>query len=115
MVLRLGLPSSIAAGCKACCGQGDMREVRSEGEGKEWVRSRARSGQGAEQVVKGGNLIQLDYQTTVHERRVYMLYSRMRNKSMKWESTEEGEAEEQETGNMWNNKQIQRPGRMEVL
>jgi hypothetical protein len=40
--------------------------------------------------VKGGNLIQLDYQTAVHERRAYMLYSRMRNKLMKRESTEGG-------------------------
>jgi hypothetical protein len=111
MVLRLGLPSSIAAGCEACCGQGNAGEVGSKGEGEEQVRS----GQGAERVVKGGNLIQLDYQTAVHERRAYMLYSRTRNKLMKWESTEEGGTEEQETGNMWNDKQIQRQGRMEVL
>jgi hypothetical protein len=35
VVLRLGLPSSIAAGREACCGQGDAREVGSEGEGEE--------------------------------------------------------------------------------
>jgi hypothetical protein len=35
-----------------------------------------------------------------------MLYSRTRNKLMKWESTEEGRTEEQETGNMWNDKKI---------
>jgi hypothetical protein len=40
MVLRLGLPSSITAGCKACCGQGDMGEVGSKDEGKEQARSR---------------------------------------------------------------------------
>jgi hypothetical protein len=34
---------------------------------------------------------------------------------MKRESTKEGEAEERETGNMWNDEQIRRPGRMEVL
>jgi hypothetical protein len=92
MVLRLGLPSSITAGCKACCGQATQ--------GRSGVRTRVRSRQGAEQVVKGGNLIQLGYQTVVHERRVYMLYSRMRNKLMKWESTEGGETEEQEMGNV---------------
>jgi hypothetical protein len=37
-----------------------------------------------------------------------MLYSRTRDKLMKQESTEEGGTEEQEMGNMWNNKQIQR-------
>jgi hypothetical protein len=83
------------------------------------VRAKARSGvrsrRGAERVAKGGNLIQLDYQTVVHERRAYMLYSRTRNKSMKRESTEEGGTEEQETGNMWNDKQIRRLGCMEVL
>jgi hypothetical protein len=83
--------------------------------GRLGARTRARSRQGAEQVVKGGNLIQLNYQTAVHERRAYMLYSRTRNKLMKWESTEGGETEEQETGNMWNDKQIQRQGHMEVL
>jgi hypothetical protein len=108
VVLRLGLPSSIAAGYEACCRQGNVREVRSEGKGEEQVRSRVRSRQGVKQVVKGGNLIQLDYQTAVHGRRVYMLCSRTRNKLMKQESTKGGETEEQETGNMWNNKQIQR-------
>jgi hypothetical protein len=44
MVLRLGLPSSIAAGHEACCGQGDVGEVGSEDEGEEQARSR----QGAE-------------------------------------------------------------------
>jgi hypothetical protein len=63
-----------------------MGEVGSKGEGKEWVRS----GRGAEQVVRGGNLNPLDYQTAVHERRAYMLYSRTRNKLMKRESTEGG-------------------------
>jgi hypothetical protein len=44
-----------------------------------------------------------------------MLYSRTRNKLMKRESTEEGGTEERETGNMWNDKQIRRRGRMEAL
>jgi hypothetical protein len=54
VVLRLGLPSSIAAGREACCGQGDAREVGSEGEGEERARSGVRSGRGAERVAKGG-------------------------------------------------------------
>jgi hypothetical protein len=83
--------------------------------GRSGARAKARSGRGADRVAKGGNLIQLDYQTAVHERRAYMLYSRTRNKSMKRESTEEGGTEERETGNMWNDKQIRRLGRMEVL
>jgi hypothetical protein len=41
VVLRLGLPSSIAAGREACCGQGDAGEVGSEGEGEERTRSEA--------------------------------------------------------------------------
>jgi hypothetical protein len=79
--------------------------------GRPGARAKARS----RQVAKGGNLIQLNYQTAVHERRAYMLYSRTRNKFMKQESTEEGGTEEWETGNMWNNKQIRRQGCMEVL
>jgi hypothetical protein len=39
----------------------------------------------------------------------------MRNKSMERETTEGGRQEERETGNMWNDKQIPRQGRMEVL
>jgi hypothetical protein len=40
VVLRLGLPSSIAAGREACCGQGDVGEVGSKDEGEEQMRSR---------------------------------------------------------------------------
>jgi hypothetical protein len=69
-------------------------------------KEQARSKQGAEQVVEGGNLNQLDNQTVVHERRAYMLYSKMRNKYMKQDTTEGGRQEAQETGNMWNDKQI---------
>jgi hypothetical protein len=65
--------------------------------------------------VEGGNLNQLDNQAAVHERGAYMLYSKRRNKLMKRESTEGGRQEERETGNMWNDKQIRRRGRMEVL
>jgi hypothetical protein len=66
--------------------------------GRSGARTRARSGRGAERVVKGGNLIQLDYQTAVHERRAYMLYSRTRNKLMKRESTEGGRQKNRRRG-----------------
>jgi hypothetical protein len=44
-----------------------------------------------------------------------MLYRKMRNKTMKRETTEEGRQEERETGYMCNDEQIQRQGRREVL
>jgi hypothetical protein len=86
-------------------------EGGSEGESEE----RARSGRGAERVVEGGNLNQLNNQTAVHERRAYMLYSKMRNKSMKRDTTEGGRQAERETGNMCNDEQIRRQGRVEAL
>jgi hypothetical protein len=66
-------------------------------------------------VAEGGNLNQLDNQTAVHEREPYMLYREIRNKTMKRETTEVGRQEERETGNMCNDEQIRRQGRMEVL
>jgi hypothetical protein len=72
-------------------------------------------GEEREQGAMGASLNQIDYQTGVHERGAYMLYSKRRNKSMKRETTEGGRQEERETGNMCNDEQIRRQGRVEAL
>jgi hypothetical protein len=64
--------------------------------------------------VKGGNLIQLDYQTAVHERGAYMLYSKLGNKSMKQETTKGGRQGERKTGYMCINGQNESAGRREA-
>jgi hypothetical protein len=62
-------------------------------------------GRGRARTDEGATLNKLDNQTAVHDREPSMLYRKMRNKSMKRETTEGGR---QETGYMYNDEQKQR-------